>query len=322
MIADATARSGRSASATAASSAATRRSSRSRRAPRSTPTEDRELRDAAVRLCRAAGYRSAGTVEFLFDPATQQFMFMEVNTRLQVEHPVTELTTGLDLVKLQLHIARRRAAAREPAAAARPRHRGPAQRRGPGARLRAGAGPGRAALRLPSGPGIRVDTGVAEGDEIAAEFDSMIAKIIAWGTDRDEALGRLHRALAQTHGGHRRRDDQQGLPARPARAGRRCATGTYDNRLARPADGGRRLSARRTHPVALLAAAIEAYDADQAAVQANFLRRRGPRPPRAARTRGRAPDASCACGGNATRCMSTAWAATTTASPPALAWST
>ena len=70
-----------------------------------TPEQDRELRAAAVRLAELAGYENAGTVEFLYQPAEQRFAFLEVNTRLQVEHPVTELTTGLDLVKLQLHVA-------------------------------------------------------------------------------------------------------------------------------------------------------------------------------------------------------------------------
>ena len=141
---------------------------------------EKALSDAAVRLCTAAGYRGAGTVEFLVDPATRQFYFMEVNTRLQVEHPVTELTTGLDLVKLQLHIARGGRLAARP-----PRIRGHAIE----ARLNAedpehafSPAPGRvSALRLAGGTGIRVDAGVTEGDEIAPEFDSMIAKIVAWG---------------------------------------------------------------------------------------------------------------------------------------------
>ena len=75
-------------------------------APTLTPLEDRTLREAAVRVCRAAGYTNAGTVEFLFDPRDRSFAFIEVNTRLQVEHTVTEVVTGLDLVKLQIHVAR------------------------------------------------------------------------------------------------------------------------------------------------------------------------------------------------------------------------
>jgi acetyl/propionyl-CoA carboxylase alpha subunit/acetyl-CoA carboxylase carboxyltransferase component len=231
------------------------------------PTESR-LRDAAVRLCRAAGYRSAGTVEFLLDPVTQQFMFLEVNTRLQVEHPVTEMTTGVDLVKLQLHIAR---GGRLPEAP--PPVRGYAIE----ARLNAedpehafAPTPGRvSALRLPSGPGIRVDTGVADGDEIAAEFDSMIAKIVAWGGGRNEALSRLQRGLAQSlvviDGGTTNKAFLLSLASQPE-----VRAGTYDNRwLDRLTAAGGHLPA--LHPVALLAAAIEAADADQAAVQANFL---------------------------------------------------
>jgi len=229
---------------------------------------ERELREAAVRLCRAAGYRSAGTVEFLLDPATRQFMFMEINARLQVEHPVTELTTGLDLVKLQLHVARGGRLDGQP-----PATHGYAIE----ARLNAedpengfAAAPGRvSALRLPAGPGIRVDTGVAEGDRIAAEFDSMIAKIVAWGQDRDEALERLRRALAQSvvvvDGGTTNKAFLLALTSRPE-----VAAGTYDNHwLDRLTRSGGYLPDQ--HPVALLAAAIEAAEADQAAVQANFL---------------------------------------------------
>ena len=228
---------------------------------------EQELRDAAVRLCAAAGYRGAGTVEFLLDPVTKQFMFMEVNTRLQVEHPVTELTTGLDLVKLQLQVARG-----EPLAGTPPAPRGYAIE----ARLNAedpehgfAPAPGRvSALRLPTGTGMRVDTGVTEGDKIAPEFDSMIAKIIAWGHDRHEALGRLHRGLAQSivvvDGGTTNKAFLLALTGRPE-----VAEGTYDNQwLDRLTAAGDLLPAH--HPVALLEAAIEAADADQAAVQANF----------------------------------------------------
>jgi acetyl/propionyl-CoA carboxylase alpha subunit/acetyl-CoA carboxylase carboxyltransferase component len=231
------------------------------------PATESRLREAAVRLCAAAGYRSAGTVEFLFDPAAQRFMFMEVNTRLQVEHPVTEMTAGVDLVKLQLHIAR---GGRLPPTM--PRARGYAIE----ARLNAedpehafAPTPGRvSALRLPSGPGIRVDTGVAEGDDIPAEFDSMIAKIVAWGQDRDEALSRLQRGLAQTlvvvAGGTTNKAFLLALASRPE-----VRAGEYDNRwLDRLTGSGDLLPP--PDPVALVTAAIEAADADQATAQANF----------------------------------------------------
>jgi acetyl/propionyl-CoA carboxylase alpha subunit/acetyl-CoA carboxylase carboxyltransferase component len=225
------------------------------------------LRDAAVRLCTVAGYRGAGTVEFLLDPVTKQFMFMEVNTRLQVEHPVTEMTTGLDLVKLQLHVASGKPLTGEPP---------PANGYAIEARLNAedpehafAPAPGRvSALRLPTGPGMRVDTGVTEGDMIAPEFDSMIAKLIAWGHDRHEALGRLHRGLAQAivvvDGGTTNKAFLLVVTGRPE-----VAEGTYDNQWL-----DRRMAAEDLlpahHPVALLVAAVEAAEADQAAVQANF----------------------------------------------------
>jgi acetyl/propionyl-CoA carboxylase alpha subunit/acetyl-CoA carboxylase carboxyltransferase component len=229
---------------------------------------EQELCDAAVRLCRAARYRNAGTVEFLVDPGTREFMFMEVNTRLQVEHPVTEMTTGLDLVKLQLHIAAGGKLAGRP-----PARRGYAVE----ARLNAedperafAPAPGRvSALRLPGGPGIRVDTGVAEGDTIAPEFDSMIAKIVAWGRDRDEALARLRRGLTQSlvvvDGGTTNKAFLLGLTGQ-----HEIVTGGYDNQwLDRLTASGGHLPPQ--HPVALLAAAVEAAEADQAAVQANFF---------------------------------------------------
>ena len=154
------------------------------------------IKDAAARLCREAGYRNAGTVEFLYDPSTREFAFMEVNARLQVEHPVTEASTDLDMVKLQIHVARGGALEGEP-----PPERGTAIE----IRLNAedpdedfAPAPGKIELlRLPTGAGVRVDTGVEAGDHIPAEFDSMIAKIIAHGHDRNEALSRLRRALSE-----------------------------------------------------------------------------------------------------------------------------
>ena len=122
-----------------------------------------ELKASAERLALAVGYVGAGTVEFLYHPGERSFAFLEVNTRLQVEHPITEATTGIDLVKAQIHVAGGRQPGGREAGRGRARRRGPAQRRGPGPRLRARR-PGRIALlELPSGPGIRVDTGVARG---------------------------------------------------------------------------------------------------------------------------------------------------------------
>jgi acetyl/propionyl-CoA carboxylase alpha subunit/acetyl-CoA carboxylase carboxyltransferase component len=165
--------------------------------PALSPEQEQEVMEAARRLALRVGYRNAGTVEFLYEPGERRFSFMEVNARLQVEHPVTEAVTGLDLVKLQLHVAAGGRLEGEP-----PRPNGHAIE----ARLNAEdpalgflPAPGEVAmLRLPTGPGLRVDAGVAEGDVIPAEFDSMIAKLIAWGRDRDEALARLRRALAET----------------------------------------------------------------------------------------------------------------------------
>src|SRR3954467_8944852 len=156
-----------------------------------------ELKTSAERLAIAVDYRGAATVEFLYHPGDRLFAFLEVNTRLQVEHPITEVTTGFDLVKAQLHVA-----AGGRLEGARPAEIGHAVE----ARLNAedpdrdfAPSPGRIAyLDFASGPGVRVDTGVSEGDLIPADFDSMIAKIIAYGRDRDEALARLRRALADT----------------------------------------------------------------------------------------------------------------------------
>src|SRR5262249_26173927 len=143
--------------------------------PALSPEQDQELRQAAVRLSQAAGYHNAGTVEFLYEPESRRFSFMEMNTRLQVEHPVTECTTGLDLVNLQIPVARGGRLEGDP-----PRTPGHAIE----VRLNAedpdsGFAPAPGTIerfKTPTGPGVRIDTGVAVGDEVPAEFDSMIAK--------------------------------------------------------------------------------------------------------------------------------------------------
>ena len=153
--------------------------------------------DAAVRLARAGGYVNAGTVEFLVD-AHLNFYFLEVNTRLQVEHPVTEQVTGLDLVKLQIAIA---AGHRLPFAWETITPRGHAME----VRLYAEdpdnnffPSPGKILARhTPSGPGIRLDDGVYEGWTVPMDYDPLLSKLNAWGNSREETIARLRRALEE-----------------------------------------------------------------------------------------------------------------------------
>ncbi len=166
------------------------------------PSVDDALRarlgDAAIRIARAAGYRNAGTAEFLVD-ASGAHAFLEVNTRLQVEHPVTELVTGLDLVALQLHVAAGRPL---PFAQADVAPRGAAiELRVTAEDARAGFVPasGRVELlRLPAGPGVRVDHALFEGMTVPTEYDPLLAKIIVWGEDRATAIARARRAVRET----------------------------------------------------------------------------------------------------------------------------
>jgi len=165
--------------------------------PIMTPELRRAMGEAAVRLGKEAGYTNAGTVEFLVDPE-RNFYFLEVNTRLQVEHPVTEMVTGLDLVKLQI-----RAAAGEPL----PFSQEDVKLSGHAVECRLYAedpgnqffpSPGTIlSRRAPSGPGIRLDDGVYEGFTVSTEYDPMLGKLIAWGQDRAEAIARLRRALEE-----------------------------------------------------------------------------------------------------------------------------
>ncbi|MFI6869752.1 carboxyl transferase domain-containing protein [Nocardia sp. NPDC050406] len=225
------------------------------------PEQAAELKASAERLAVAVGYRGAATVEFLYHPGDELFAFLEVNTRLQVEHPITESTTGFDLVRAQLHVASGGKLEGEP-----PAERGHAIE----ARLNAedpdrdfAPAPGRIArLDLPAGPGIRVDTGVSAGDTIPADFDSMIAKIIAYGRDRNEALGRLRRAVTQTRvvieGGATNKSFVLDLLDQPEVIDGSADTGWIDR-----VRGEGRLVSHRHSAIALAAAAIDAYEEEE-----------------------------------------------------------
>ena len=163
-----------------------------------TPALRAAMGDAAVKAAQAIDYVNAGTVEFIVDP-DGQFYFMEINTRLQVEHPVTELVTGLDLVEWQLRVA---------ASEALPLTQDDIRQQGHAIEVRlyaedpeAGFLPGSGRLErlaLPeASPGVRIDAGVVEGDTVTIFYDPMIAKLIVHGADRMEALARLRDALAR-----------------------------------------------------------------------------------------------------------------------------
>jgi acetyl-CoA carboxylase biotin carboxylase subunit len=164
--------------------------------PALTPELREEMEAAAERACREVGYVNAGTFEFLLGP-DGAFSFIELNARLQVEHPVTELCTGIDLVRLQLEVA-----SGEPLPLT-----GRAPRRGHAIEIRLNAedpsrdfmpAPGTVtAFRPPLGPGVRIDTFVEDGVTISPYYDSLIAKLIVWDEDRPAAIARTERVLAE-----------------------------------------------------------------------------------------------------------------------------
>jgi len=154
-----------------------------------------EIGERCAASCRRIGYVGAGTFEFLYEDG--QFYFIEMNTRIQVEHPVTEMVTGLDILAMQIDVARGKPL---------PITQDQVRAHGHAIECRINAedpqsfapSPGRiTAMHMPGGPGIRVDTHVGAGSEIPASYDSMIGKIIAHGGDRDEALARARTALAE-----------------------------------------------------------------------------------------------------------------------------
>ena len=160
------------------------------------PTLRAQMGAAAILVARAADYVGAGTVEFLVSDVTREFYFLEMNTRLQVEHPVTELVTGIDLVREQIMVA---------AGAPLSFTQAEIEWRGHAIECRVYAedpnnnflpSPGRiTALRLPQGPAVRDDGGVYRGAEVSIYYDPLISKLAVWGRTRTEAIDRLRRAL-------------------------------------------------------------------------------------------------------------------------------
>ncbi|QGU06561.1 Biotin carboxylase [Corynebacterium occultum] len=163
-------------------------------APFLSEEQRKTIHDSAKAICHEAGYYGAGTVEYLVG-ADGLISFLEVNTRLQVEHPVTEVTTGLDLVREQFRIAE----GKELRLTEDPKPNGHAfefRINGEDAGSNFMPAPGTiTTYREPSGPGVRMDSGVVEGSVIGGQFDSMLAKLIVWGETREEALRRSKRAL-------------------------------------------------------------------------------------------------------------------------------
>ncbi len=223
--------------------------------PGVTPELRRRMGEAACRIAAAAGYVNAGTVEFLVD-RDSKFYFLEINARLQVEHPVTEFVTGRDLVREQIRIAAGeklgygqedmsfsghaiecRVNAEDPAANFMP---------SPGKIL---------GLRAPGGPWVRDDSGVYEGYTVPRYYDTLMAKLIVWAPDREAAIARMNRALAEYHvsGVRTTLPVLRRIIRHPDFAAGRLDTG-FMERL----PGGHGTGSRRT--VALLAAVLEAYE--------------------------------------------------------------
>ncbi|QTD41724.1 acetyl-CoA carboxylase biotin carboxylase subunit [Sporosarcina sp. Te-1] len=166
--------------------------------PALTPELRKEMGEAAVKAAEAVNYRGAGTVEFIFDHINKKFYFMEMNTRIQVEHPVTEMITGIDLIKQQLHVA---------AGEKLPYKQEDIQINGWAIECRINAenpaknfmpSPGKVTMYMaPGGYGVRVDSAMYPGYSIPPYYDSMVAKLIVHGDTREEAVARMKRALGE-----------------------------------------------------------------------------------------------------------------------------
>ena len=235
------------------------------------------LRRVSADLVRTANYSGAGTVEYLYQPDQKTFTFLEVNTRLQVEHPITEATTGIDLVKLQIIVAA--GGTLDGACPAEFGHAVEARLNAEDADNGFAPAPGTVGLlKFPLGPGIRVDTGIAQGDVIPPDYDSMVAKIIAWGRDRDEALARLRTALRETtvviDEGTTNKSFLLDLLDRDEVISATADTGWLDRTGAGTATGPTPKA-----DIALIAASVDAYEAEESLERADFqVSARGGRP--------------------------------------------
>jgi acetyl-CoA carboxylase biotin carboxylase subunit len=157
-----------------------------------------QIGEAAVRLCKHVGYTSAGTIECILDGRTGRFYFMEMNTRVQVEHPVTELVTGIDIVKEQIRIAQGVPLSLTQSDVRLSGHAIECRINAEDPDMGFAPSPGVVQnFHVPGGPGIRVDSHLYTGYRIPAYYDSLLAKLIAWGNTRDEAMARMHRAISE-----------------------------------------------------------------------------------------------------------------------------
>jgi acetyl-CoA carboxylase biotin carboxylase subunit len=166
--------------------------------PALSPIVRERIGEAAVRLCRHVGYLGAGTIECILDQDSGKFYFMEMNTRVQVEHPVTELVTGIDIVREQLRIAGGARLAWRQEDIRLDGHAIECRINAEDADADFAPCPGTVhAVHFPGGPGVRVDSHVHAGYRVPPYYDSLLAKLVTWGRDRDEAIARMRCALAE-----------------------------------------------------------------------------------------------------------------------------
>jgi acetyl-CoA carboxylase biotin carboxylase subunit len=220
----------------------------------------RAMAKVAVQAAAAVGYQGAGTIEFLYSQASRQFYFLEMNTRLQVEHPITEAVTGIDLVRAQLRVAAGerlwfgQGDVRQVGHAVECRvyAEDPANNFAPA--------PGRiSGLREPGGPWVRVDSGVYAGYEVPIHYDPMIAKLVCWGADRAEAISRSIRALRE----YRVRGIRTSIPFFGALLrDPEFLAGTYSTGLLSPERLARLAQGARNERIAVIAAALAQFEVD------------------------------------------------------------